>query len=54
MKGLSQEQLAAAAGISRITVARLESGKYSPNMKTLARIAVALGVPVIDLIEKAG
>ena len=54
LKGFSQGQLAEAAGVSRVTVARLERGKYSPNMKTLARIANALGVPVTELIEKAG
>ena len=53
-KGFSQDQLAAAAGISRITVARLESGKYSPTLKTLVRLSDALGVPVNELIEKAG
>lgn len=53
-KGLSQEQLATAAGISRITVARLEAGKASPTLKTLERLSSALGVPVNELIERAG
>ena len=43
-RGLSQEQLAARAGISPATVARLERQPAAPcRSRTLGRLAVALG-----------
>ena len=51
-KGWTQEQLAAASGVHRVTIARIENGKASPNVETLERLARALGVLVDDLIDK--
>lgn len=44
-KGWSQEQLAQAAGLSRPTVARLESGS-AVSTATLAKIANSLGIEI--------
>ena len=51
-KGFTQEQLAAASGVHRVTIARLENGKASAKVETLERLAGALGVLVDDLIDK--
>lgn len=40
---LSQEQLAEKSGVSRITISRIETGRISPSLKTLNRLAMALG-----------
>jgi transcriptional regulator with XRE-family HTH domain len=53
--GLSQRQLALRAGVSQPAVARLESGRHTPSLTTLARLLAACGerlvldsVPVDD------
>lgn len=51
MAGMSQEQLAAAAGVSRISIVRYENGERSPDVDVAIRIANALGVKVDDLID---
>lgn len=53
-KGLSQEKLAAISGVHRVTIARIESGKISPNICTLEKLSSALKVKVGELIERAG
>jgi len=40
--GLSQEQLAALAGLRQETLSRLESGKHSPTVRTVEKIERAL------------
>ena len=50
-KGLTQHQLAAKAGTSRATVARIESETVIPELTTLARIAEALDADVGDLFK---
>ncbi|MEY8564910.1 helix-turn-helix transcriptional regulator [Bifidobacterium pseudolongum] len=40
---LSQEQLAEKSGVSRITISRIETGRISPSLKTLSRLAQAMG-----------
>lgn len=52
MAGMSQEQLAVAAGVSRISIVRYENGERSPDVDVAIRIANALGVKVDDLIDK--
>ena len=50
-KGLSQAQLAEAAGLNRVYLAKLESGAMTnPSLDTMDRLAIALGVSVIDLL----
>ncbi|MXY92051.1 MAG: helix-turn-helix transcriptional regulator [Caldilineaceae bacterium SB0664_bin_27] len=48
--GLSQDALARAAGIRRVTLVRLERGEQTPRYKTLRAIARALEVDVSDLL----
>ena len=42
--GISQETLAERAGVDRTFVGRIENGRQSPTLDTLAKIAEALGV----------
>ena len=48
--GLSQDALARAAGLGRVTLVRLEKGDQSPRFKTLDAIASALEIPVSELL----
>ena len=50
-RGLTQEQLAKKAGISRGYLARLETARQDPTLSTLEKLAKALGVKVAKLIE---
>ena len=43
---LTQEQLAERSGLSRNTIIRIERGNTNPSMKTLDRIARAMGKQV--------
>ncbi len=52
-KGLSQAKLAVMADMDPATLNRLEQGKGNPNLKTIARVADALGVEVVELFPKA-
>ena len=51
--GLTQVQLAAAAGTSQPTIAAYESGKKSPTLRTLTRIARAAGLEPFVLFVPA-
>lgn len=53
-QGLSQERLAEISGVHRVSIARIETGEISPNIRTLEKLADALQVAVSELIEKAG
>ena len=48
--GFTQEALARAAGIGRVTLVRLENGEQTPRVKTLAAISQALGKQVQELL----
>ena len=48
--GMTQADLAAAAGIGRVTEVRIEKGEQSPRYETLVAIARALQRPVTDLL----
>lgn len=45
LRGLTQDQLAAAALMSRSQLANIEAGRKSLSARALARIAQALAVP---------
>ena len=50
--GLTQEALARAADIGRVTLIRLEKGEQSPRFKTLEAISKALGIRIAEqLVE---
>lgn len=50
-KGLSQDNLAKAAGIDRKTVNRIENGHFSPSLDTFFRLCIALDVRPADLMK---
>jgi transcriptional regulator with XRE-family HTH domain len=52
-RGLSQVKLAVMADMDPATLNRLERGTGNPNLKTLERVADALGVEVAALLPKA-
>lgn len=47
--GLTQEQLAVAAEVSRQTVGAIEKGEYNPSTLLALRFATLLGAPVEEL-----
>jgi XRE family transcriptional regulator, regulator of sulfur utilization len=51
-KGMSQEALAEACGLSLRAVQRIEAGETSPRPHTIKVLAETLGVPVSELITK--
>jgi transcriptional regulator with XRE-family HTH domain len=50
-RGLTQVRLAVAADMNPATLNRIEQGKANPNIKTLERLASALGVGLVELLE---
>lgn len=52
--GISQDNLAKAAGIDRKTVNRIENGHFSPNLDTFFRLCVALDVRPSDIMKGIG
>ena len=51
-RGLSQRALAVRAGVTNPYIAQLETGQRgNPTVLVAARLAAALGVPVMELIE---
>ena len=48
--GLSQEQLAAKAGLTHATVSRIERGAHEGTIKTVRKLAKALGVKATELM----
>lgn len=54
-RGLTREQLAAAAGLSAVYVKKLEAGeRRSPSLPALERLARALGATLhLDLVERS-
>lgn len=49
-RGMTQEQVAAAAGIGRVTVVRIEKGEQAPRYETLLALARVFGRPAGDLL----
>jgi len=47
--GLSQEVLATQAGLSRMTVQRIESGQIDPRLSTLLEMARVLGLELMTV-----
>lgn len=52
-RGWSQQRLATEAGINKVTLVHIETGKTSPNVETLGKLAGALGVELGDFFPKA-
>jgi ribosome-binding protein aMBF1 (putative translation factor) len=51
-KRLTQEQLAAAVGMMRSNISRIEAAKHRPTLETLEKIAKALKVSLVDLVAR--
>jgi transcriptional regulator with XRE-family HTH domain len=52
-RGLSQVALAEKAGVVPVLVARLELGQTDPRLSTLRKLAAALGVTLVELVDNA-
>jgi transcriptional regulator with XRE-family HTH domain len=50
-RGLSQEAAADAAGMDQSQWWKIETGQVDPSVKTLARVASAVGLTVSDLLR---
>lgn len=48
---ITQEELAARAGYHRTEIALLERGQRMPHLETLLKLAAALDVRPVDLLE---
>ncbi len=48
-RGMTQQQLAAALGVSRQTIISLESGKYNPSILLAHAIARLFGAQIEDI-----
>lgn len=55
-RGLRQEELAAALGVSRQTIGSLENGRYNPSIQLAFKIARYFGLTIeeIFLYEEDG
>ncbi len=51
--GLGQRELAEEIGVTRLTIARYESGARTPDVYTLKKIADRLGCKIDDLVDEA-
>jgi transcriptional regulator with XRE-family HTH domain len=49
---LSQEEVAYRVGIDVSYLGQIERGRRNPTIGVLGRIAVALGVPLVGLLER--
>jgi DNA-binding XRE family transcriptional regulator len=49
--GLTQAELARRTGIHRPNIARVEAGRHTPSLETLARLASAIGVPTTVVLS---
>ncbi|MFN7696400.1 MAG: helix-turn-helix transcriptional regulator, partial [Deltaproteobacteria bacterium] len=52
--GLTQAELARRTGIHRPNIARVEAGRHTPSLETLARLAAAIGVPTASVLDVGG
>jgi transcriptional regulator with XRE-family HTH domain len=53
-RGLSQERLAHDADLNMTHVAKIERTEREPGVRTVAKLAKALGVPAAELFEGIG
>ena len=49
-RGLSQSALARASGVNRVQIVEIEAGRNSGSVRTLRKLADALGVAVDDIV----
>ncbi len=53
-RGLTQERLAGLADLHMTDVARIERRERDPGIRTAAKLAAGLGVPLADLLRGVG
>ncbi len=51
---MSQGELAEKADVALMTISRLERGEHDPHVMTLSKVAMGLGVPLLELMSSAG
>ncbi|MGW3114949.1 helix-turn-helix domain-containing protein [Streptomyces sp. NPDC001091] len=51
-RGMSAAELARRAGLSKATLSQLEGGNGNPTIDTLDAIAIALRIPIADLLAR--
>ncbi|WP_041274466.1 helix-turn-helix domain-containing protein [Desulforamulus reducens] len=52
--GMSQAELADKAGISQPFIGAIESGRKSPTLRTLEKLANAMDISVLELLGAVG
>lgn len=50
-KGISQEDLASAIGVTQGAISAYETGRWEPSITTIKKMASILGCTVDDLLE---
>jgi putative transcriptional regulator len=53
-RGLTQEELAKALGVTRQTIIAIEKGKYDPSLRLAFKIARFFGVKIEDIFVYEG
>lgn len=51
-RGMSGSELARRAGLSKATLSQLEAGRGNPTIETLDALAIALRIPLTDLLTR--
>ncbi|WP_329416772.1 helix-turn-helix domain-containing protein [Streptomyces sp. NBC_00704] len=51
-RGMSSAELARRAGLSKATLSQLEAGRGDPTIETLDALAMALRIPLTDLLAR--
>lgn len=51
--GITQQQIAEHTGMQRTNIVRIESGKYTPTLEVLIKLAAAVGMDLeVRLVER--
>jgi transcriptional regulator with XRE-family HTH domain len=53
-RGFTQESLAHAADLNTTHVAKIERSERDPGVRTVAKLATALGIPAAELFDGIG
>jgi transcriptional regulator with XRE-family HTH domain len=53
-RGMSQDELADEAGMSRSYLAQIETGKYHVSLKIIAKLATALNAEPAEFLRRPG